>query len=68
MTRSQLAGELMRVAKLQIGDINRAVKQGEKTIALNEVRDMAQRLNLLADALAAKPKLAASAPNQVEAV
>ena len=54
MTRSQLASELMRVAKLQIGDITRAVKQGEKAIALNEVRDMAKRLNLLADALTFK--------------
>ena len=62
MTRSQLASELMRVAKLQIGDITRAVKQGEKAIALNEVRDMAKRLNLLAEALATKPSIVASTP------
>ena len=44
----------MSVAKLQICDITRAVKQGEKAIALNEVRDMAKRLNVLADALTVK--------------
>ena len=38
-----------------IADITRAVKLGEKAIALNEVRDMAQRLNLLAEALAPRP-------------
>ncbi|NEU12680.1 hypothetical protein G3T14_11085 [Methylobacterium sp. BTF04] len=55
MTRDQLAAELMRIAKLQLSDITRAVKNGEKSIALNEVQDLARRLNLLSDAVAGKP-------------
>ena len=50
MTKDQLAAELKRIATSQISDITRAVKEGQKTIALNEVRDMARRLALLADA------------------
>nr|WP_236961072.1 hypothetical protein [Methylobacterium durans] len=50
MTKDQLAAELKRIATTQISDITRAVKEGQKSIALNEVRDMAQRLNRLADA------------------
>ena len=50
MTKDQLAAELKRIATTQISDITRAVKDGQKTIALNEVRDMARRLTLLADA------------------
>lgn len=50
MTKDQLAAELKRIATSQISDITRAVKEGQKSIALNEVRDMAHRLNLLADA------------------
>ncbi|MGU3539610.1 hypothetical protein [Methylobacterium sp. A54F] len=63
MTKDQLAAELKRIATTQISDITRAVKEGQKSIALNEVRDMAQRLNLLADAFAPK----AEAPPRAEA-
>ena len=59
MTKTQLAAELTRISRMQIADITRAVKLGEKAIALNEVRDMAQRLNLLAEALAPRPVPAA---------
>ncbi|GJD28801.1 hypothetical protein PMNALOAF_0030 [Methylobacterium adhaesivum] len=55
MTRDQLAAELTRIAKLQLSDITRAVKNGEKSIALNEVTDLARRLNLLSDAIAGRP-------------
>jgi hypothetical protein len=50
MTSQQLADELKRIATTQVSDITRAVKEGQKSIALNEVRDMARRLGLLADA------------------
>ena len=55
MTRDQLAAELTRIAKLQLSDITRAVKNGEKSIALNEVTDLARRLHLLSDAIAGRP-------------
>jgi hypothetical protein len=60
MTSQQLADELKRIATHQVSDITRAVKEGQKSIALNEVRDMARRLGLLADAFdpkSADPKL-----------
>ncbi len=50
MTSQQLAEELKRIATTQVSDVTRAVKEGQKSIALNEVRDMARRLSLLADA------------------
>ncbi len=59
MTKDQLATELKRIATTQISDITRAVKEGQKSIALNEVRDMARRLELLADAF--HPRLAVAA-------
>lgn len=55
MTRDQLSAELSRMAKMQISDITRAVKSGDKAIALNEVSDLALRLNFLADAIAGVP-------------
>ncbi|MER2265137.1 hypothetical protein [Methylobacterium oxalidis] len=55
LTKDQLAAELKRIATTQISDITRAVKEGQKSIALNEVRDMAQRLNRLADAFSPRP-------------
>ena len=57
MTSQQLADELKRIATTQVSDITRAVKEGQKSVALNEVRDMARRLGLLADAF--DPKSAA---------
>ena len=55
MTKQQIAAELTRMAKMQISDITRAVKDRDKAVALNEVTDLARRLNLLADAIATKP-------------
>ncbi|WP_292501466.1 hypothetical protein [Methylobacterium sp.] len=55
MTRDQLAAELLRISKLQLSDITRAVKNGEKSIALNEVVDLGRRLNRLSDAVAGRP-------------
>ncbi|KQP87229.1 MULTISPECIES: hypothetical protein [unclassified Methylobacterium] len=63
MTRDQLAAELLRISKLQLSDITRAVKNGEKSIALNEVVDLGRRLNRLADAVAGRPPQAISPPS-----
>ncbi|GJE45005.1 hypothetical protein [Methylobacterium soli] len=67
MTKDQLAVELKRIATTQISDITRAVKEGQKSIALNEVRDMAQRLNLLADAFCPKAAIRAEPVDGAEA-
>lgn len=65
MTRDQLAAELSRIAKMQVSDITRAVKSGDKAIALNEVSDLARRLNHFADAIAGTPAPAAPSGNRV---
>lgn len=59
MTREQLAAELKRMAASQVSDIVRAVKDGHKTIALNELADLDRQLKGLAAALKAKPALRA---------
>lgn len=56
------------MAKVQISDITRAVKDSQKAIALNEVTDLARRLNLLADAIATKPTAAVEATAKEESV
>ena len=58
LTKQQIAAELARMSKVQISDITRAIKDSQKAIALNEVTDLARRLNLLADAVATKPTAA----------
>lgn len=55
MTRDQLAAELKRMATLQVSDIERAVKDGHRTIALNELADLNRQLKALAAAVKAKP-------------
>ena len=59
MNREQLAAELKRMAAAQVSDIERAVKAGHKTIALNELADLERQLKALAAALKAKPALRA---------
>ncbi|WP_232628094.1 hypothetical protein [Methylobacterium sp. Leaf118] len=59
MTRDQLATELKRMASSQVSDIERAVKAGHKTIALNELADLDRQLKALATALKAKPAVRA---------
>jgi hypothetical protein len=44
---------------LQVGDIERAVKDGHKTIALNELADLNRTLKALAAAMKAKPVIRA---------
>ena len=55
MTRDQLAAELKRMASVHVSDIERAVKDGHKTIALNELADLNRQLKALAAAVKAKP-------------
>ncbi len=59
MTRDKLAAELKRIAIEQVSDIERAVKDGHKTIALNEIADLNRHLKALAAAVKAKPALRA---------
>lgn len=54
MTRDQLAAELKRMAADQVSDIERAVKDGHKTIALNEIADLNRNLKALAAAVKGK--------------
>ena len=64
LTKQQIAAELTRMVKMQISDITRAVKDRDKAVALNEVTDLARRLNRLAEAIATKPAAApAGMPN-----
>ena len=55
MTRDQLAAELRRLASSQVEDIERAVKDGHKTIALNELADLNRQLKAFAAALKKAP-------------
>jgi len=55
MTREQLAAELRRLATSQVEDIERAVKDGHKTIALNELADLNRQLKTLSGALKKAP-------------
>ena len=54
MTRDQLAAELKRIATDQVSDIERAVRDGHKTIALNEIADLNSNLKALAAAVKGK--------------
>ena len=54
MTRDPLAAELKRIATDQVSDIERAVKDGHKTIALNEIADLNRNLKALAAAVKGK--------------
>lgn len=59
MTRDQLAAELKRIVTDQVSDIERAVKDGHKTIALNEIADLNRHLKALAAAVKARPVIRA---------
>jgi 3-deoxy-D-manno-octulosonic acid (KDO) 8-phosphate synthase len=59
MTRDKLAAELKRIVIEQVSDIERAVKDGHKTIALNEIAALNRHLKAMAAAIKAKPALRA---------
>lgn len=55
MTREQVATAIRRVVSLQVEDIERAVRDGHKTIALNELADLNRQLKAFAAALKKSP-------------
>ena len=55
MTREQVATAIRRVVSLQVEDIERAVRDGHKTIALNELADLNRQLKAFAAALKTAP-------------
>lgn len=55
MTREQVATAIRRIAAAQVEDIERAVRDGHKTIALNELADLDRQLKAFAAALRKAP-------------
>ncbi|MCJ2116441.1 hypothetical protein MKK65_07580 [Methylobacterium sp. J-001] len=55
MTREQVATAIRRLVSLQVEDIERAVRDGHKTIALNELADLNRQLKAFAAALKKAP-------------
>ncbi len=55
MTREQVATAIRRIAAAQVEDIERAVRDGHKTIALNELMDLNRQLKAFAAALRKAP-------------
>ena len=47
MTKAQIAAALQTIVRLQLDDCKRAIKDGTKTIALNELEDAIRQLKLL---------------------
>ena len=56
MTKSQIAGEIRKIVKMQLDDCERAIKAGTKSIALFELEDAARRLQKIASLLEAAPR------------
>ncbi|MDP4025530.1 hypothetical protein Q8W71_23120 [Methylobacterium sp. NEAU 140] len=55
MTREQVAAAIRRLVSSQVEDIERAVRDGHKTIALNELADLNRQLKAFAAALKKAP-------------
>ena len=55
MTRAQIAAEIRRIVDNQLDDCRRAIKDGTKTIAMNELSDAVRRLKQIASVLEAPP-------------
>jgi hypothetical protein len=55
MMREQVADALRRIVASQVEDIERTVKDGHKTIALNELADLNRQLKAFAAALKKVP-------------
>jgi hypothetical protein len=53
MTKAQIAAAIQAIVRLQLDDCKRAIKDGTKTIALNELEDAIRQLKLLAKHLEA---------------
>lgn len=48
MTKSQIAAVIDTIVKRQLDDCERAIKSGQRTIALNELNDAVTQLKQLA--------------------
>ncbi len=46
MTKAQIAAAIQAIVRLQLDDCKRAIKDGTKTIALNELEDAIRQLKL----------------------
>ena len=68
LTKQHIAAELTRMSKVLISDITRAIRDSQQAIALNEVSDLASRLNMLADAIATKPAVVPMAMPDTESM
>ena len=53
LTKAQIAAALQTIVRLQLDDCKRAIKDGTKTIALNELEDAIRQLKLLTKRLEA---------------
>ena len=51
MTKAQIAAAIQAIVRLQLDDCKRAIKDGAKTIALNELEDAIRQLKMLAKRL-----------------
>ena len=51
MTKAQIAAAIQTIVRLQLDDCKRAIKDGTKTIPLNELEDAICQLKLLAKRL-----------------
>ena len=51
MTRAQIATIIQTIVRLQLDDCKRAIKEGKRSIALNELEDAVRQLKLLAGRL-----------------
>ncbi|MFN3687818.1 hypothetical protein [Salinarimonas sp.] len=48
MTKAQIAAAIEMIVKRQLDDCERAIKSGQRTIALNELADAVQKLKTIA--------------------
>jgi 3-deoxy-D-manno-octulosonic acid (KDO) 8-phosphate synthase len=53
MTKAQITAVIQAIVRNQLDDCKRAIKDGTKTIALNELEDAIRQLKLLAKRLQA---------------
>src|SRR3954468_16937377 len=60
--KAQIAAAIQAVVRLQLDDCKRAIKNGTKTIALNELEDAIRQLKLLAKRLEALGSVTAREP------
>src|SRR5215207_9434508 len=62
MTKAQIVAALQTIVRLQLDYCKRAIKDGTKTIALNELEDAIRQLKLLAKRIEALASVTAREP------